>query len=133
MSKHLPWLGAGIVLLALAVIAADRAFSLRPWDADEKPGPPQAPIPLRPGVTEVNVGRVKVGMTPKEVEAILGGPPTSGRIANPGELEVQHSWSGDTGWAEVWFDRYGDGGVVAVRWRHGPSHVKPLEPRKGGG
>ena len=56
MSRRVYLLGVGLALVALALAFTDWALS------------------LRPGVTEVNVRRVKPGMTLAEVEAVLGPP-----------------------------------------------------------
>jgi hypothetical protein len=55
-------LGSGMLLVAVAFVATTTAL-----------GP-------RPGVTEANARRIRPGMTPEEVEAILGG---SHRIEMP--------------------------------------------------
>jgi hypothetical protein len=65
MSRRVFLLGVGIVLVALALAFTDWALS------------------LRPGVTEANVRRIRVGMTLEEAEALLGGRATKEMHANP--------------------------------------------------
>src|SRR5262245_35888817 len=58
-----------------------------------------------PGATEANVRRIQEGMTLQEVEAILGGPPSSQRVRRPmcgGNLWlVWYSWEGEAGTVRV--------------------------------
>ena len=57
MSRRVYLLGVGLALVALAFVLTDRLL----W---------------QPGLTEVNVKRLRPGMTLAEVEALLGGPAT---------------------------------------------------------
>src|SRR5262245_2106599 len=59
MSRRVYLLGVGVVLVALALVVTDQVIS------------------AQPGVTERNVRRIRPGMTPEEVEALLGGPAQS--------------------------------------------------------
>jgi hypothetical protein len=75
MSRGVYLLGVGIVLLAGAFLLTDRLL----W---------------RPGVTEANVRRNRVGMTSAQVEAILGGPdkrmgPFQGWVSDKGLFVVR--------------------------------------------
>ena len=62
MSRRMYLLGVGIVLVGLAFAVTD--WALRP--------------PFEPGVTEANVRRIQPGMTPSDVERVLGVPPFPG-------------------------------------------------------
>jgi hypothetical protein len=106
MSGRVYLLGVGLVLVALAFIVTDRA------------------LPPTPGVTEVNVKRVKVGMTYGEVEDLLGSPDLIARMngglrssRNQMEADIRDSdavraanggfvvwpWDGEEGTAVVYF------------------------------
>jgi hypothetical protein len=86
MSRRVYLLGVGLALVALALAFTDWALS------------------LRPGVTEVNVRRVKPGMTLAEVEAIFGCRWRAGFINNGSPAEVSFEWEGARGAAAVRFD-----------------------------
>src|SRR5215468_9888483 len=62
MPRRVYLLGLGLALVGLALAFTDWAMS------------------LRPGVTEANVKRVRPGITPEEVEALLGGPAQSRQV-----------------------------------------------------
>jgi hypothetical protein len=65
MNRRVYLLGVGLALVALALAFTDWALS------------------LRPGITEANVRRIRVGMTLGEVGALLGGRATKEITANP--------------------------------------------------
>src|SRR5262245_21991954 len=71
--------GVGLLLVALAFIETDRLL---------------APPPT-PGVTQANVKRLRPGMTPTEVEAVLGPRPLP--LGAHGQFggAWNHRWSGD--------------------------------------
>src|SRR5262245_29315472 len=66
MSRRVYRLGLGLGLVALTLAFTDWALG------------------LRPGVTEANVRRLRVGMTLEEVEALLGGRAPKDRHPVPG-------------------------------------------------
>jgi hypothetical protein len=86
----------------------------------------------RPGVTEANTRRIREGMTPDQVEGILGGPPTR-RIDFPGRgpdglfLGI---W-GTPPWGRAWVVFHGEKGArgpgglpLANRRPQSPSRVE---------
>jgi hypothetical protein len=79
MPRRIYLLGVAIVLVAAGFLGTDAAL----W---------------RPGPTEANARRIKVGMRLEEVEAILGGPGwcygAGGTVSN---FCSHHRWDGPTG------------------------------------
>jgi hypothetical protein len=87
MSRGVFLLGIGIALVAMA-------FALTDWIL----GP-------RPGVTEANVRRIRMGMTLEEVEAILGKDYwPSGGCSTIHFSMSECQWRGPDGVASVWFE-----------------------------
>jgi hypothetical protein len=98
MSRRVYLLGVGLALVALALAVTDWALS------------------LRPGVTEANVRRIRVGMTLAEVEGILGGP---GRPLPPSRpFCAPYKWSGDAGLATVVMGMEGDESRLRVAFAY---------------
>ncbi len=101
-------LGVGLLLVALAFVVTCAVL-----------GP-------SPGITEANVRRIKPGMKPAEVEALLGGRPARMTIESwADEMGLLWPdpgvwvWDGATGSARVRVDVTGR--VESARWvRHGP-------------
>ena len=62
MPRLIYLLGVCVAVVALALAVTDWALS------------------LRPGVTQANVRRIRPGMTPEEVESLLGGPAQSRQV-----------------------------------------------------
>ena len=81
MSRRVYLLGVGLALVALALAFTDWALS------------------LRPGVTEANVRRLRLGMRAQEVEALLGGAETW--LTSDRGIVV---WSGNGGTVIIVFD-----------------------------
>jgi hypothetical protein len=103
MSKRVFLLGIGILLVGLAFAATDQYLA------------------ALPGVTERNVRRIQPGMTPEEVEALLGRPADSVALFGPGpppgkvcgtwmELRMRRvrQWSQADGSAHVQFTAHAD-------------------------
>ena len=115
MSRRVYLLGVGITLAALALAFTDWALS------------------LQPGVTEANVRRIRVVMTPAEVEALLGGPPVAvgikswpdvGRTMDQWPCQGAWVWKGATGAAWVWMD--GASRVQHAEWVPNDAYPGPL-------
>jgi hypothetical protein len=102
MSRRVYLLGVGLALVAVALVVAEAAL-----------GPP-------PGVTRVNVNRVRPGMTMREVETLFGGPPAT-RIGNGSQ------WEGPDGAAVVFTGP--DGRVVAAEFLSWEGGDGPAAPR----
>jgi hypothetical protein len=93
MSRQVYLMGVGLALVALAFVVTDALL----WG---------------PGVTEANVRRVRVGMTIREVESILGGPGSTGQVrGTTPTIHVSTSVDGVTHWYYHWV---GPGGIAAV-------------------
>src|SRR5690348_1925934 len=115
MSRRVYLLGVGLALVAVALAFTDWAL-----------GP-------RPGVTEVNVRRIRPGMTLAEVEALFGVAGNyyeSPRLkeAPPGLPKVDprmwRVWMGEGGLASVTFDD--NGKVAESRFFRHSSTTTPL-------
>jgi hypothetical protein len=115
MPRHVYLLGVGLALVALALTFTDWALS------------------LPPGVTEANVRRIRPGMTPAEVEALLGGPPVEvgikswndvGRTLAEWPSGGAWVWNYATGAAWVWMD--GAGRVQFAQWVPNASQPGPF-------
>jgi hypothetical protein len=90
MPRRVYWLGVGITLVALVFALTNYVI-----------GP-------SPGVTEANAGRIRNGMTMKEVETILGGP--GRRVFEegaPGISSQGYQWVAAGGQVVVVFNRRG--------------------------
>jgi hypothetical protein len=86
MSGRVYLFGLGITLVGLGFTVTDAVL-----------GP-------RPGVTDANVRRIKMGMLRGEVEAILGGPgEPAGVDGAPGWYRHYFAWTGPDGWVRVGF------------------------------
>src|SRR5262249_48288051 len=102
-------LGVGVALVALAFVGIDLALS------------------LRPGVTEANARRIREGMTLREVEIILGGPPSHRQDIHgmpPGRGGAICFWSGQTGGVTVGLGDHGR--VLGASWPRDRSAPGPL-------
>jgi hypothetical protein len=95
-----------MVLVALAglavVIAAGMVLVLPPSES--------LPPPQWPGVTPENFGRIKIGMSRRDVAALLGGPPGNYstvpvKVRRTGSKQGMSDdrWIGDRAAIDVWF------------------------------
>ncbi len=99
MSRGVFLLGLGVALVALGLALTDGALC------------------LQPGATERNTLRIRKGMTLREVELILAGPPNS-RYDIPGKHPgwgvIICLWVGRAGGVAVWLDEHER--VTDARW-----------------
>ena len=106
MPRRVYLLGVGLALVALAFAVTDLALS------------------LQPGVTEVNVKRIRRGMTLSEVEALFG---ANGRLCfkrgRCARRTSVYEWTGGGGEAVAVFGP--DGGAESALFRRDP-HLSPL-------
>jgi hypothetical protein len=86
----------------------------------------------RPGVTPDNGDRICQGMTPDQVQALLGKPADeAGRLdeslgpVDPEEPKSYRTWHGDGGSIHVLFDR---SDRVTRAWIHGPGGWPNIRP-----
>jgi hypothetical protein len=106
MSKRVFLFGVGIALLGLGLAFTDRVLS------------------LRPGVTEANYKRLRVGMTMAEVAAILGQPEPRQPQVNSNGVRIEgglHVWRGQDGAYVLTFGRKR---VGCIAWQ-GPTRSSP--------
>jgi hypothetical protein len=105
MPRRVYLLGVGLALVALVLAFTDYVFGPSPW------------------VTQANVRRIRVVMTPAEVEAVLGGPPVAvgigpwpdvGRKLDQWPCQGAWVWKGARGAAWVWMD--GSSRVQHAEW-----------------
>jgi hypothetical protein len=103
--RRLAWVGVALTVVALAF------------------GVTVAVLESAPGVTEANVRRICPGMTPAEVETLLGGPPGDlgieswpdvGRTVDEWPSRGVWVWNGAAG--SAWVRLHGSGRVQSARW-----------------
>lgn len=105
MSRQVYLLGVGLVPVAGAFLLTNALV----W---------------HPGVTAANVARIRSGMTPAEVEALLGGPPDcSEREDDSGERACY--WTDECGFA---VDRFASDRVAETRFS--PRSRRPGSPAR---